>query len=157
MVIQRWQTVMLLIACVMMCIFSFISLGQIQTPDYTFNITALGICREGIATAPDEATGLGTAYLFVDSLLASLLALIGIFCFKNMKLQKNLIVIAMLCTATAGALVAFGASAFAKDFYGTVGWSVFIGTPLVALVADILAYRMICSDQKKLRAADRLR
>lgn len=157
MVIQRWQSVMLLIACVMMCIFSFISLGQIQTPDYTFNISALGICREGIATAPDEATGLGTIYLFVDSVLASLLALIGIFCFKNMKLQKTLIIIAILCTVTAAALVTFGASSFANDFEGTIGWSVFIGTPLVALVAYIVAYRMICSDQKKLRAADRLR
>lgn len=157
MVIQRWQSVMLLIACVMMGIFSFISLGQIVSPDYTFDITALGIFREGTATAADEATGQGTIYLFVDSLLACLLPLIGIFCYKNMRLQKSLILISILCIVTAGALAAFVAAAFAKDFGGSTDWSVFIGTPLVALIAVLTAYRMITSDQKKLRAADRLR
>ena len=63
MVIQRWQSVMLLIAGIMMGIFSFISLGQIQTESYTFNITALGILREGTATAADEPTGIRTIYL----------------------------------------------------------------------------------------------
>ena len=157
MVIQRWQTVMLLISCIMMAIFSFISLGQIEATDYSFNITTMGICREGIATESGEATGVSTIYQFVVSLLASILPLIGIFCYRNMKLQKNLIIITILCTVTVAALVAFGASNFASAYEANPSWSVFIGTPLVALVADILAYRMIRSDEKKLRAADRLR
>ncbi|MCM1491007.1 MAG: DUF4293 domain-containing protein [Muribaculum sp.] len=157
MVIQRWQTVMLLISCIMMGIFSFISLGQIQSADYTFDITSLGIFREGIATAPGEPTGLSTIYLFIDSVLSFVLPLIGIFCFKNMKLQKNLIIFSILTLATAGVLAVMAASSFASDVNGSVQWSVFIATPVVALVADLLAYRMICSDQKKLRAADRLR
>lgn len=157
MVIQRWQTVMLLIASVMMGIFSFVSLGQIQSQDYTFNVSAMGICREGIASATGEPTEFSTHYLFIVSLLSGLLSLIGIFCYKNMKLQKNLIIITMLITVVVGALVCFGASKFASGFGTTVSYSVFIGTPLVALIADILAYRMISSDQKKLRAADRLR
>lgn len=157
MVIQRWQSVMLLIACIMMGIFSFISLGQIQAPDYTYNITALGIFREGIATAEGEPTGISTIYLFVDSLLSCLLPLIGIFCFKNLKLQKNIIVFSILTLATAAALAVFTASSFANDVAGSTSWSVFIGAPLVALVAELSGYRLICSDQKKLRAADRLR
>jgi len=148
---------MLLIASVMMGIFSFISLGQIDAQTYSFNITALGIFREGIATSPEGATDMCTMHLFAVSLLTCILPLIGVFCFKNMKLQKNLIIITILCTVTVAALVSFGAFKFASDFESTVNWSVFIATPLVALAANLLAHRMICSDQRKLRAADRIR
>lgn len=157
MVIQRWQSVMLLISCIMMGIFSFISLGQIQAEAYTFDITALGIFREGIPTEAGEPTGVDTIYLFIDSILAFLLPLIGIFCFKNMKLQKNIIIFSILTIATAAALLTINASQFAEVANTPISWSVFIATPLVALVADIVAYRMINSDIKKLRAADRLR
>ncbi len=157
MVIQRWQSVMLLIAGVMMGIFSFCSLGQIQAADYTFNITALGIAREGIATAPDEASGISTISLFVLSLLAFILPLIDIFCFKNMNLQKKVALVSALFAAVAGVIAAFSASNFASEFGVSVGWSTFICAPAIALIGDILAYRLIVGDQKKLRAADRLR
>lgn len=157
MVIQRWQTVMLLIAGVMMGIFSFCSLGQIQAEAYTFNVTALGIFREGIATAPDEATGIGTIILFIVSLLACILPLIDMFCFKNMNLQKKVALISALFSVAAGVIATFTASGFASDFQASVSWSVFICAPIVALIGDILAYRLIAGDQKKLRAADRLR
>lgn len=157
MVIQRWQSVMLLISGIMMGIFSFISLGQIQTEAFTFDILALGIFREGIPTEAGEPTGVGTVYLFIDSLLACILPLIGIFCFKNMKLQKTIIWLSMLTIITAGVLLTINASQFADVVSGHIQWSVFIATPIVALVADIVAFRMINSDIKKLRAADRLR
>ncbi len=157
MVIQRWQSVMLLIAGVMMGIFSFVSLGQIQSEAYTFNVTALGICREGIATAPDEATGISTIFLFIVSLLACILPIVDIFCFKNLRLQKNVAMISALFTVAAGLIAAVTAAGFATDFGTTVGWSTFICAPLVALIGDLLAFRLISGDQKKLRAADRLR
>lgn len=157
MVIQRWQSVMLLIAGAMMGIFSFCSLGQIQTEAYTFNITALAISREGIATAPDEATGISTLILFIVSLLACILPVLDIFCFKNLSLQKKVTLISALFAAAAGIILAFTASNFASDFGVNASWSVFICAPLVALIADLLAFRLIGSDQKKLRAADRLR
>ncbi len=157
MVIQRWQSVMLLIAGVMMGIFSFCSLGQIQTEAYTFNITALGIFREGIATSSDEATGISTLILFIVSLLGCILPIIDIFCFKNMNLQKKVALMSGLFAAASGIIVAFTASGFAAEFNANVGWSTFICAPVIALIADILAFRLISSDQKKLRAADRLR
>ena len=157
MVIQRWQSVMLLIAGGMMGIFSFCSLGQIQAEAYTFNVTALGIFREGIATASDEATGISTIILFILSLLACILPLIDIFCFKNMNLQKKVAMISALFSIASGVIAAFTASGFASDYQSNVSWSVFICAPLVALIGDIIAYRLISSDQNKLRAADRLR
>ena len=157
MVIQRWQSVMLLIAGVMMGIFSFCSLGQIQAEAYTFNVTALGFCREGIATSPDEATGVSTLILFIVALLGCILPLIDIFCFKNLNLQKKVALISGLFAAASGIIVAFTASGFASEFQANVGWSTFICAPVISLIADIMAYRLIVSDQKKLRAADRLR
>lgn len=157
MVIQRWQSVMLLIAGVMMGIFSFCSLGQIQTADYTFVVTALGIAREGIATAAGEATGIGTLVLFIMSLLAAILPLIDIFCFRNMALQKKVALVSALFACVAGVIAVFTASGFASDFKASVGWSTFICAPVIALIADLLAFRLITGDQKKLRAADRLR
>ncbi|MDE6379429.1 MAG: DUF4293 domain-containing protein [Muribaculaceae bacterium] len=157
MVIQRWQSVMLLIAGVMMGIFSFCSLGQIQAADYTFNVTALGIAREGIATAAGEATGIKTASLFVLSILAAILPIIDIFCFRNMPLQKKVALVSALFAAVACVIAAFSASQFAGDFGADVSWSVFVAAPAIAVIADLLAVRLISSDQKKLRAADRLR
>lgn len=159
MVIQRWQSVMLLISGIMMGIFSFMNLGVIQAADYSFSVGALGIFREGIATEGGEPTGISTIYLFIDSVLAMLLPLVGIFCFKNMKLQKNIIYISMLTIVTSAALLTLKASQFAGDLQATDGvdWSVFVGAPLVALIADIVAIRLINSDIKRLRAADRLR
>lgn len=157
MVIQRWQSVMLLIACVMMGIFSFCSLGQVQAEAYTFNITALGIYREGIATAPDEVTGMGTVILFIVSLLSCLLPLIGIFCFKNLNLQKNVCLLSALFSVASGVIAAVSASNFSAEFGVSPSWSVFVCAPVIAVIGCLIAWRLIGNDQKKLRAADRLR
>lgn len=157
MVIQRWQSVMLLIAGVMMGIFSFSTLGQIQTPDYTFAINALGIVREGIATVSGEMTGINTWANFVVSLLAMLLPLLAIFCFRNTSFQKKVVLISVLFTIAVSCLVCWLSYSFASDLDGSVGWNSMIAAPVIAIVAEIMAWRMITSDERKLRAADRLR
>ncbi len=58
MVIQRWQSVLLLIAVIVMAAFTFMSLGQIQLPEYTLNFTTLGFYIEGEAT-----NGAATGYV----------------------------------------------------------------------------------------------
>ncbi|MDE7419326.1 MAG: DUF4293 family protein, partial [Muribaculaceae bacterium] len=95
--------------------------------------------------------------LFIVALLGCILPLIDMFCFKNMVLQKKVAIISGLFSIAAGIIAAFTASGFASDFQANVSWSVFICAPLIALIGDIMAYRLITSDQKKLRAADRLR
>lgn len=157
MVIQRWQSVMLLIAAVMMGLFSFLSLGQVQTFEYSFNITSHCIIREGIAAAPDEAVGVNTYAAFAVSLLACLMALVSIFCYKTKKLHKNTVIFSMLFTVLSVVLLAYDVYSFASGCSGQVGWSFMICAPMVALVAEIIAYRMIVSDWKKIEAADRLR
>lgn len=156
MVIQRWQSVFLLITAVMMACFTFMSIGQVQLTDYSLNFTTLGFTYEGEATggAP-SGYYLHTWAFFIVSLLSMILPLINIFMFKNMKLQKNICLIEIFFLLALLAIgVAYGYYHFAT---AEVSWSSIIIAPLIAFIADIMAYNRICSDQRLLRAADRLR
>lgn len=156
MVIQRWQSVFLLIVTVMMACFTFMSIGQVQLPDYTLNFTTLGFTYEGNPTQGGP-TGYyqHTWALFIVSLLATVLPFINIFLFKNMKLQKTVCLIEIFLML---AILAIGCTYGYYHFDGTtVGWSSIIIAPLIAFVADIMAYNRISADQRLLKAADRLR
>lgn len=153
MVIQRWQSVLLLCAAVVMGCFSFMSLGQFTTADYTFNFTALGICPEGIPTGGEVPECISTWYFFAVSLLSTILPLIAIFTFKQFKLQKNLCLLTMLmlvCVICIGAVLGYTGDM-------TVSWSSLVCAPFIALIATIMAYQRINSDHKKILSADRLR
>lgn len=156
MVIQRWQSIFLLIVAALMACFTFCSLGQVQLPDYSLNFTTLGFSIEGESTG-----GAPTGYVaytwpfFIVSILSFLIPLISIFLFKNMKLQKTLCLIELLFIM---ALIAIGAAYGYCQFEGAaVSWSSLIVAPMLAFVADVMAYNRISHDQRLLRAADRLR
>lgn len=156
MVIQRWQSVLLLIVAVVMACFTFMSLGQVQFSEYTLNFTTLGFTYEGIAT-DGAPTGyqMHTWCFFALSLMCVVLPLIAIFCFKNLRLQKNLCLIEILflvSTVVTGAIYGYYNYADAQ-----VSWSSLIIAPLLAFVADVMAYNRICKDQRLLRSVDRLR
>ena len=147
---------MLLIAAVCMGCFTFLSLGQVQLANYTLNFTTLGFSYEGIGVngAP---TGymMHTVLFFIVSLLSFILPLINIFTFKNLRLQKRVCLIETLFLV---AVIAIGAMyGYSGIDGGTISWSSMVCAPFIALVADIMAYNYICSDDRKLKAADRLR
>lgn len=153
MVIQRWQSVLLLCAAVVMGCFSFMSLGQITTPDFTFNFTALGIYPEGESTGGPVPESISTWYFFAVSLLTALLPLIAIFTFKQYKLQKTLCqinVLLLVCVVCIGAVLSYGG-----DY--SVSWSSLVCAPFIALIATIMAIQRINADHRLLRSADRLR
>ncbi len=156
MVIQRWQTVLLLIAAAVMACFTFMSLGQIQLPDYTCDFTTMGFKIEGEAT-----NGGPTGYaaytwpFFTVSLLSFMIPAIAIFCYKKLKLQKTLCLVEVLfLIAILGCGCGYGYFQFPE---AQVEWSSLIVAPLLALVADVFAYNRICADARLLRAADRIR
>lgn len=156
MVIQRWQSVLLLIVSVMMGITTFFSLGQVQLTDYTLNFTTLGFSIEGQPTDGGASGFLFHTWpFFVVSLLCCILPFINIFLFKNLKLQKTVCIIEVFL------LLAFLATGCGYGYYsidgGQVSWSSLICAPLIALIADIMAYNRISADQRLLRAADRIR
>ncbi len=157
MVIQRWQSVLLLCAVIMMVCFSFLSLGQIQMPEYTLNFTALGFRIEGEATAGGPAGWITYTWpLFIISLIAMILPAITIFCYKNLKLQKRLCLIELvLIVGVIGCGCVYGYRTFAPDY--SVSWSSLALAPVIAFLADLFAYQRICADARLLREADRIR
>lgn len=153
MVIQRWQTVMLLIAFGVMTCFTFCSLGQLQTEQYTFDFTTLGFTAEGIQT--EAGMSISTWYFFCVSLMSALLPLLSIFLFRNPQLQRRMCLVEVLflvATTAVGALLGYTAIPASS-----IGWSTVIICPLLALIADINAWRLIGADMKKLRSVDRFR
>lgn len=156
MVIQRWQSVLLFIAAIAMFSFSFLSLGQVQLPDYTLNFTTMGFCIEGDST--DNASSgfyMQTWLFFIVSIMSGILPLINIFLFRNLKLQKTLCLIGILFILAA---VSIGCAYGYCSFEGySVSWSSLIIAPLLALIATFMARRRIISDERLLKSADRIR
>ncbi len=156
MVIQRWQSLLLLVAAVMMCCFTFCSLGQVTTTDYTFNFTSLGFTYEGEATdgAP-SGKFLSTWYFFVLSLTSTVLLLIDIFLYGSLPLQKKVAWIAILFIIASSAVAAsLGYTAIEGS---SIGWSSVALCPLLALIATLFALGRIQTDHNTLRSLDRIR
>lgn len=156
MVIQRWQSVLLLICSVVMILFSCLSLGQMSLPAYELNFSALGYYIEGEATGGNQTGWLIQSWpLFILSILCAAIPLINIFLYKNFKLQKTLCIIEILF------LLVLIAVAVIYGYFiidgGAVNWSSMAFAPFVTLAADYMAFRMIISDYKKIRSIDRIR
>ncbi|MCM1290690.1 MAG: DUF4293 domain-containing protein [Prevotella sp.] len=156
MVIQRWQSVLLLCACALMACFSFASIGQIQTTDFTYNISSLGLTYEGDATQ-GAPTGyqLHTWYFFAVSIMGAIIPAIAIFCFRNLKLQKRLCLVELMFII-ASSVIAVSVGYCTVDG-GDVEWSSVVCCPILSLVATVMAYNRINKDHKLLQSVDRLR
>lgn len=156
MVIQRWQSVLLFIAAVAMFIFTFLSLGQVQLPEYSLNFTTLGFCIEG-QPAAGQPSGfyMHTWLFFIVSIMCGVLPLINIFLFRNLILQKKICLIEILFLL---ACISIGCGYGYCSFNGySVSWSSLIVAPGIALVATLMAYARIRADQRLLKSADRIR
>lgn len=156
MVIQRWQSVLLFFAAAVMACFTFVSLGQVQTEDFSYNFTTLGFTYEGEAT-DGAPTGyfLRTWYFFILSVTTFILTLIDIFLFKNLRLQKTLCLVSILFTVATGSVAA--ALGYTAIPGGEIGWSSLTLCPLIALCGEIMAYNCIRRDENRLRSSDRIR
>ena len=155
MVIQRWQSLLLLVAAAVMACFTFLSLGQITTTDYTFNFTSLGFYQEGVATDGTTDLVYHTWYFFMLSLTTIVLLLIDIFLFKNLRLQKRVCLVSLLFVV-ADACVG-GLLGYCGIDGGTIGWSTVIMCPFIAVFSTVFAYYRMSADYTLLKSADRLR
>lgn len=156
MVIQRWQSVLLLITVALMACFSFLSLGQVQTLDYSYNFNCLGFSVEG---TPDPGTPGGyrvyTWFLFIIAVMSAILPFINIFLYKNLPLQKRVCLIEILFIVVAICLAGW------EGYRGMPGyevqWSSLAIAPFLALILMIMAWSLINKDHKLLKSVDRIR
>lgn len=155
MVIQRWQSVLLLIACTLMACFTFLSLGQVQTETVTYNFTSCGFSPEGIPTGGDMPAGIPTWILFCISLCSAILPFLAIFLFKRFRLQMNCCLFEVVLIIAAACFAGYYGY---TEFPGVhCSWSTLALAPLLALAATIMAWNRIRRDRESIRSANRLR
>lgn len=153
--IQRIQTLYLLIITALMAVTLFVPLAWFAGDAGSFDL-----CAFGLRTADGE-TAQSTLYMGVVLALACALPLITIFLFKRRLLQIRLCVVEIVLLI--GSLVMEGIyyflswRVFSDQTFHTQGFKPSIALPLVCLLFAYLAARAIFRDELLVRAADRIR
>lgn len=140
--IQRIQTIWLLLT--LACMVAFIAM-----PFGTLNLTINGVA-ESAMLFPYDFIG-----LLIPAALAGIMALIAIFTFRNLGLQRNIVTLSLLMTIVTIGLTAY--ILFDKASTGEITWRWEPAFLAVAAIFEILAMRGISHDIKLLRSYDRLR
>lgn len=140
MVIQRWQSVLLLIAVVLMCIFC-------STPYAN---------RTAVETAALTPVFVSDAPVFlVLNIAIAVLLFIAIFMFKNLRLQMKVTLITIVLIVAS--LVTSGIIIYASMPDAALIWTGGVLLLIAALICAVFALRFMRKDNNLLRSYDRLR
>ena len=141
MVIQRKQSLFLLIAAILMGIYAFMP----QLINARGDVIMGGMCLEGLESIP----------FFLNCLIA-LLSFITIFKFKSLKFQKTLCIINILLILAS--LATMCSIAFLQEDCDLLGSLTYYNVlPILAIIFLLLAHKGIAHDRKLLRGSSRIR
>jgi len=149
MVIQRIQSVYLLIAVILMVVFAFF-------PALSFELGGREFVYGALETGKVGATHIDPLMLMLVVLI-SLLAFIDIFLFKNLQRQMTVCFVDIIIGLAM--LVSIGIQAFiVGNREGVVlNWQYYLVLPVLSIIFLMMAHKSMSNDKKKLRDADRLR
>lgn len=141
MVIQRWQSLLLLLAVVIMGIFCATPYAHITAAEAALNPTPVFVYEAPV-------------FLTLNIVIAIVL-FIAIFLYKDLKRQMTvtLISIVLICAS----VVTTGFILYTTMPDAELVWTGGVLLLLVALLCSIAAYRFMGKDRKLLRSYDRLR
>lgn len=145
MVLQRWQSVFLLLAAILMGIYTFSPIAEIETAGNALEVSMLGT---------GAANGAYMWGFFGISALVVLLALATIFKYKTLKLQRRLCVIGGGITAVLFASLMIVLFNLECD---TLSLKLTNILPIVSIIMFYLADLGISKDIKILSSYDRIR
>ena len=135
MVIQRWQSVLLLISAI------FVALAGILP----YAVTANGV----------DVCAVQTPVLLCVDILVALLLLIDIFLYRNLRYQMKVTRLALgLIVVLEAAIAAYPCAGLEGATISIIGGIVM---PVLALISSFVALRLMHRDYRLLRSADRLR
>ena len=149
MVIQRIQSVYLLIAVILMAVFAFF-------PALTFELGGREFVYGALATGKVGVTHIDPLMLMLVVLIC-LLAIIDIFLYKNLQRQMTvcfvdiIIGLAMLIAIGIQAFVVSGKEGLVLNFQ----W--YLALPILSIIFLMMAHKAMSRDKKLLRDSDRLR
>lgn len=152
MVIQRWQSLLLLFAGVMAIVFSFCCIGNIEGASQSVDIFSYGVYN-----TPQGTPLIGSVYVTIVALLAAVLSVVNIFMFRNTRLQKQVCLLVLVLIIAAGCTEYFVIQGLDIAGAKSIAFESAAFSPVLAVLAVIIAHRRIRSDERKLAAADRLR
>jgi hypothetical protein len=157
MVIQRWQSVWLLVSAICVALFCFLPMATLffdgaEAAKMGFDAAGGAGCLEGamVVTPSDNIV------VMVVGLLTAALLIINIFSFKDTRRQKRMTVLSILLMVVLGAcavLMVYGTDTAAAQVECMGSLLLLVGAAAFA----VLAHRCITHDEKLLKAADRLR
>ena len=151
--IQRIQTIYLLLVVALGITLCFVPVVQLVTPEEAAELHVWNLVAAQFSTAPIK----GLFGLLVATALIPALALIDIFLFKKRLLQARLnIFTVMMCLGYYGVLAIYiwqAKLALGVDWH-ILPWACI---PLVCMVLTLMATRRILKDEALVRAADRIR
>ena len=142
MVIQRIQSLYLLIAVILMVVFAFFPALTFELADKTVLYGAL------------ETGRAGNLHMIA---LISFLAIVDIFLYKNLQRQMTVCFVDIIIGLAM--LIAIGVQAFVvgnREGW-TVSWQLYVLLPVLSIIFLMMAHKAMSRDKKKLRDADRLR
>lgn len=135
MVIQRWQSVLLIISAI------FVALAGILP----YAVTANGV----------DVCAVQTPVLLCVDILVALLLLIDIFLYRNLRYQMKVTRLALgLIVVLEAAIAAYTCAGLEGATISIIGGIVM---PVLALISAFVALRLMLRDYRLLRSADRLR
>ncbi len=153
--IQRIQTVYLLVVVILMGLTLWLPLAGFSNSEGSYLLTAFGVC---------DAAGnimLSTVYLGILLALTTLLPLVVIFLFKRRMLQFRLCVAELMLLigsiGMAGIYFFLCRRFFSGGEFYAQEVKIALIFPVVCLVFDFLAARAILKDEKLVRSLDRIR
>ena len=138
MVIQRWQTVFLILAIICMALASFLSLGNGTLP----SLDSGSLCA------------LDFLPLFIVNILVCILLLTDIFLFHNLGLQKKVALVSILLEIVSVIIIGI-LMIPSMDFIHEMSWTATL--PVVALILTVLARSRMAADERLLKSYDRIR
>jgi hypothetical protein len=160
--IQRIQTLYLLVIVILGITLCFKPVIQLVTPEEAAELRIYNLSASGLELVTNEdcqpvISLQGLWGLLVTTALIPLLALVDIFLYKKRLLQARLnIFLALLCLGYYGVLAIYiwqAKLALGVDWH-ILPWASF---PLVCFVLTLMATRRILKDEALVRAADRIR
>jgi hypothetical protein len=153
--IQRIQTVYLLIAEILIGILFFVPFAGISGKDgsiYRFDLKGLsldGILKSEIAS--------GSMPLILLWAVSMILIVVTIFMYKNRKQQIWFSIITIFILLGFGSLIFYFVLSNAKLLAGSHSFRIFMIFPVIAAILSYMARRAIGKDEMLVRSIDRIR
>jgi len=153
--IQRIQTVYLLIAEILIGALFFVPFAEIAGKEgsiYQFDIK--GIYLEGVQKAEIIYSSMPLIILWLVSMV---LILSTIFLYKNRILQMRLSTLNIFILLGLGGLIYYYVHSSAKILSGVYSFTIYLVFPVIAAILIYLAIRAIRKDELLVRSIDRIR